>query len=100
MTRQASRREFLRHAGAMSMLGAAAPLGLNLAALGSASAQTATDYKAIVCLFLFGGNDAYNMVLPTDATQFQNYTTVRNPAPRPTRAPLRARRRAWAARSR
>lgn len=81
MTRQASRREFLRHAGAMSMLGAAAPLGLNLAALGTAAAQTAPDYKAIVCLFLFGGNDAYNMVVPTEATQFANYTTVRNQAP-------------------
>ena len=55
----ASRRLFLRHAGAMtSLLGPmAAPLALNLAAIGTASAQAAPDYKALVCLFLFGGND-------------------------------------------
>ena len=79
----ASRRLFLRHAGAMgALLGpAAAPLALNLAAIGSASAQVAPDYKALVCLFLFGGNDAMNMVLPTDATSWANYSAVRNQAP-------------------
>ncbi len=78
-----SRREFLRHAGAISsVLGAAAsPLALNLLATGSAAAQAASDYKAIVCLFFFGGNDAYNMVLPTDAGSLANYTAVRNQAP-------------------
>ena len=59
----------------------AAPLALNLAALGSASAQAAPDYKALVCLFLFGGNDAFNMVLPTDASSWANYSAVRNQAP-------------------
>jgi uncharacterized protein (DUF1501 family) len=79
----ASRRLFLRHAGALgSMLGpAAAPLALNLAAVGAASAQAAPDYKALVCLFLFGGNDALNMVLPTDAASWANYSAVRNQAP-------------------
>ncbi|MBX3607195.1 MAG: DUF1501 domain-containing protein [Piscinibacter sp.] len=83
MTRiDASRRLFLRHAGALSALGAAgAPLALNLSAIGSAAAQTATDYKAVVCIFLFGGNDSINMVLPTDSTSFANYATLRNQAP-------------------
>ncbi len=80
----ASRRQFLRHASALSALGTVgAPLALNLAALGSASAQTASDYKAIVCLFLFGGNDAYNMVLPTDTASWTNYVATRNQAPDP-----------------
>jgi uncharacterized protein (DUF1501 family) len=80
----ASRRLFLRQAGAFSTLcGVGAPVALNLAALGSASAQAATDYKALVCLFLFGGNDAYNMVLPTDAASWTNYSNVRNQAPDP-----------------
>jgi len=83
MTQQASRREFLRRAGALSLLGPATPLALNLAALGSASAQTTGDYKALVCLFLFGGNDAYNTVLATDTASWNNYTTVRNQAPDP-----------------
>ena len=80
----ASRRHFLRHAGAMSALvGGATPLALNLAALGSAAAQSAPDYKAIVCLFFYGGNDAFNMVLPTDSASWQAYTTTRNQAPDP-----------------
>jgi uncharacterized protein (DUF1501 family) len=83
MTRiNASRRLFLRQAGALSTLGAAsAPLALNLAAIGSAAAQAASDYKAIVCIFMFGGNDSINMVLPTDSASFANYTAIRNQAP-------------------
>ena len=80
----ASRRLFLRHAGAMSALvGSAAPLALNLAALGSASAQAAGGYKAVVCLFFFGGNDSFHMVLPTDAASWAAYTATRNQAPDP-----------------
>jgi uncharacterized protein (DUF1501 family) len=80
----ASRRLFLRQAGAMSaLMGAGAPVALNLAALGSAAAQTSGDYKAIVCLFLFGGNDAFNMVLPTDSSSWAAYTATRNQAPDP-----------------
>src|SRR5258706_676535 len=82
-TLNASRRLFLRHAGAMSAtVGAgAAPFALNLAALGTASAQTASDYRAIVCIFLFGGNDSINMVLPTDTSSWAAYSAVRNQAP-------------------
>jgi uncharacterized protein (DUF1501 family) len=76
------RRAFLQHASAMGLLaGAGAPTALSLLAAGSASAQTAPDYKAIVCLFLFGGNDSFNMVLPTDAASWQAYSTTRNQAP-------------------
>ncbi len=78
----ASRRLFLRQAGALSTLGlAGGPLALNLAAMGSAAAQAATDYKALVCIFLFGGNDAFNTVLPTDAASFAAYTAVRKQVP-------------------
>jgi uncharacterized protein (DUF1501 family) len=77
--RHASRRLFLRQASALSVLaGAGAPLALNLLAAGSAAAQGAGDYRAIVCLFMFGGNDAFNMVLPTDAATWANYTTTRS----------------------
>lgn len=84
MTDSASRRAFLRQTAALAGYGAAAPLALNLAALGSAAAQTSTGgYKALVCLFLYGGNDAYNLLLPTDAASWANYQTVRNQAPDP-----------------
>jgi uncharacterized protein (DUF1501 family) len=67
-----SRRAFLRHATALGSLGAAAPLGLSLSAIGKASAQSvAGDYKALVCLFLYGGNDAWT-----------HYNHHRNPASR------------------
>ena len=81
-THNASRRIFMRHAGALSAAGAAAaPIALNMAAIGSAAAQSASDYKALVCIFMFGGNDSLNMILPTDTASWTNYTTVRNQAP-------------------
>src|SRR5688572_29476366 len=75
----ASRREFLRRASALagSVGPAALPFAMNLASMNAAVAQTA-DYKAIVCLFLYGGNDSANMVLPTDTASWDAYTTVRN----------------------
>lgn len=76
-----SRRLFLRQASAVSLLaGAGSPLALNLLAAGSAAAQSAEDYRAMVCLFMFGGNDAFNMVLPTDAASWAAYTATRSQA--------------------
>jgi uncharacterized protein (DUF1501 family) len=75
----ASRRLFMRQASALSLVaGAGAPLALNLLAAGSAAAQTAGDYRAVVCLFMFGGNDSFNTVLPTDSTSWAAYTAMRN----------------------
>lgn len=73
----ASRRQFLRAASALSVAGTAAPFALNLAAIGAASAQTAADYKALVCVFLYGANDAHNTVVPFDAAAYANYATQR-----------------------
>jgi uncharacterized protein (DUF1501 family) len=78
----ASRRVFLRHAGLLSALaGSGAPLALNLLAAGAAAAQTAGDYKALVCVFLYGGNDTFNTVLATDTASWQAYAATRNQAP-------------------
>ncbi len=81
----ASRREFLRRAAILS--GSVAPAGLpfalNLATMNAAVAQSAPSYKAIVCLFLYGGNDSANMVLPTDTASWNTYQTVRSTAPDP-----------------
>ena len=60
--------------------GAAAPLVLNLSAIGSAAAQSATStspYRALVCIFLQGGNDSNNLLLATDAGSFSQYWTAR-----------------------
>ena len=60
------RRAFLNHAGGLSaagvlgLLGTAAGLGLNRSA-------DAADYRALVCVFLNGGNDGNDTLVPTDA---------------------------------
>jgi uncharacterized protein (DUF1501 family) len=72
-----SRREFLRASASMSVAGTAAPFVMNLAGIGAAAAQTANDYRALVCVFLFGANDHNNTVIPYDAASYAAYTGVR-----------------------
>jgi uncharacterized protein (DUF1501 family) len=61
-----SRRDFMR-LSCCSAAGAALVGGLSKFGLVSALAQGASDYKALVCIFLFGGNDANNMIVPIDS---------------------------------
>lgn len=71
-----SRRRFL--GSVMAMAGSsAAPFALNLAAMGNAVAADVSGYKALVCLFLTGGNDHYNTVLATDPGSWNAYQTLR-----------------------
>jgi uncharacterized protein (DUF1501 family) len=77
MTSNNSRREFLKRASAVSMTGVAAPWALNLAAMGEAAAAAATDYKALVCVFLYGGNDYANTVVPYDLASHTAYKNQR-----------------------
>ena len=73
------RREFLKRASAASVAATAAPWALQLAAIGDAAAATAggSDYKALVCVFLYGGNDYGNTVIPYDAVSHQAYSAIR-----------------------
>ncbi|HEV2761657.1 MAG TPA: DUF1501 domain-containing protein [Pyrinomonadaceae bacterium] len=74
-----TRREFLRRGACL--LGAAT-LGSTLESLGlvSALAQApASDYRALVCVFLNGGNDGNNMVVPLDA-EYDAYNAIRGPS--------------------
>ncbi|MBI3231225.1 MAG: hypothetical protein HYZ45_13990, partial [Burkholderiales bacterium] len=71
-----SRRNFLRQT---AFVGTATPFAMNLAALSASAnlqAATAPDYKALVCLFLAGGNDNANTVLATDADSWAQYQAV------------------------
>jgi uncharacterized protein (DUF1501 family) len=70
-----SRRDFVRLA-CCSAATASLVAGLSKFGLVSALAQGTTDYKALVCIFLFGGNDSNNMVIPVD-TNYANYATIR-----------------------
>ena len=44
------------------------------------SSPAITDYKALVCVFLQGGNDANNLVIPTIPAEYANYAAIRTPA--------------------
>ncbi len=78
MTSNNSRREFIKRASALSAIGAATPWALNLAAIGEAAAQSApTDYKALVCIFLYGGNDHGNTLVPYDQSAYDSYRLLR-----------------------
>ncbi|MBK8188636.1 MAG: DUF1501 domain-containing protein [Cellvibrio sp.] len=72
-----TRRAFLKRASTLSMMGIGAPLALNLAGIGEAAAFEANDYKALVCVFLFGGNDHANTLIPFDTTNYDLYSTIR-----------------------
>jgi uncharacterized protein (DUF1501 family) len=74
----ASRRAFLQRAGAVSLAASATPWALSLAAMGEAAAATATDYKALVCVFLYGGNDYGNTLLPYDQASYTAQNALRS----------------------
>lgn len=86
-----SRRRLLGWGGALSAGAVGAPLLGPLLAGGGVQAA-ADDYKALVCLFLYGGNDGMNMVVPRDATRHAQYAAVRGPLalPRGSLVPLGA----------
>ncbi len=75
MTRH-TRRDILRLA-CCSAAGASMVGGLSKLGLVSALAQGTTDYKALVCIFMFGGNDSNNMLVPTD-TRYTQYLQARS----------------------
>ena len=72
-----TRRMFIRQA-ACAALGASGLLS-TISDLRKLSAATATtgDYKALVCLFLYGGNDANNVLIPTDPAAYNIYAGAR-----------------------
>ncbi len=75
MTRH-TRRDLLRLA-CCSAAGASLVGGLSKLGLVSALAQGTTDFKALVCIFMFGGNDSNNMLVPTDS-RYSQYLQARS----------------------
>jgi uncharacterized protein (DUF1501 family) len=74
-----SRRAFLQRSAQLAFTGAALPTVLNLAAMGDAAAFSAPDgsYKALVCIFLYGGSDYANTVVTYDDPSHAAYSTIR-----------------------
>ena len=73
----ASRRVFLRRGSALTLAASAAPWALALSSIADAAAQSASDYKALVCVFLQGGNDHWNTLVPYDAAHHALYQGLR-----------------------
>jgi len=71
----ATRREALKTLGLAAAAGT--PLLASMIASGSAAAQTANDYKALVCFAQFGGNDQSNSVIPRSGSAYTSYQQAR-----------------------
>jgi uncharacterized protein (DUF1501 family) len=72
-----TRRDFMRRTCCTAAAGLAAA---NFSRFGivNALAQNTTDYKALVCVFLFGGNDANNLVVPMSSGGYATYQKGRS----------------------
>lgn len=79
-----NRRDFIRQAGGCSALTSVSLMSmlLSLRTTRSLAAGVGSfgenDYKAMVCLFMFGGNDGFNTLVPNDATGYSNYSKKRS----------------------
>lgn len=74
----ATRRQFLRSAAAAGIVGMATNPWLQMQALAQSASSGAGDYKALVCLFLYGGNDGNNLLLPYEDADYALYTKARS----------------------
>jgi uncharacterized protein (DUF1501 family) len=72
-----SRRDLLRASCCTAAsFGMTAALGrLNM--IHALAAGPSSGYQALVCIFLFGGNDSNNLIVPNDTAGYQNYATIR-----------------------
>lgn len=77
-----SRRNFLQRATGLAVGTSVANAIFDLRLVNTALAQSGgiyPDYKALVCLFLSGGNDGNNMLIPFDPERYAAYSAIRGP---------------------
>src|ERR1043165_1762664 len=76
-----TRREFIRRAACAAVGTTALTSAIrDLRFMNAAVAQSnigPTDYKALVCIFLAGGNDSNNLIIPTIPSEYNNYAATR-----------------------
>src|SRR5881296_2022503 len=72
-----TRRDFLRRSACGAVSLAALNSGIDRLGMMQAFAQGGS-YRALVCIFLAGGNDGNNMVVPLDAAGYAAYSAVRS----------------------
>ena len=75
-----SRRKFIGSAcaavGATGLLSALAQLRM-IGAVAADASSSSNGYKALVCLFLYGGNDSNNLLIPYDNSDYASYAAQR-----------------------
>lgn len=69
-----NRRDFLRTSGAAAIFAATPGLAYSQVVGGAGSF---TDYRALVCVFMFGGNDSFNMLVPRSDAEYNAYAASR-----------------------
>lgn len=73
-----TRRHFLGASARVALgLSGASLLGCVRSESGNAPADPLSGYKALVCVFLYGGNDGYNMMVPTTRDKYESYAAAR-----------------------
>jgi uncharacterized protein (DUF1501 family) len=72
-----SRRHFLRSIGGVALGSSALYASMTRLQIANALVSPGDDYKALVCVFLMGGNDAFNMVIPSSTTEYNQYLATR-----------------------
>jgi uncharacterized protein (DUF1501 family) len=75
-----TRRQFIRQAACAALGSAALTSAIrDLRFMNAAVAQSnVQDYKALVCIFLAGGNDSNNLIIPTIQAEYDNYAAIRS----------------------
>src|SRR6478736_1719281 len=76
-----TRRDFIRRAACAAVGTAAMTSAIrDLRFMNAAVAQSnVSDYKALVCIFLQGGNDSNNLIIPTVTSEYESYAAIRTP---------------------
>jgi len=72
-----NRREFIAKGSAAAAMAAFAHYPGTAFSQGVGTGAPFPDYKALVCVFLFGGNDSYNMVVPRSNAEYNVYAASR-----------------------
>ncbi|MCK6445094.1 MAG: DUF1501 domain-containing protein [Planctomycetes bacterium] len=70
----ASRRDFLRYGGSSASLALLAQL---FSMQRAARADVGAGYKALVCVYLYGGNDSFNLIVPSSNPEYATYAASR-----------------------
>ena len=77
-----SRRAFLRRSKQLAVAGTAGSWAMGLAGMGEAAAFSAgNDYRALVCVFFYGGNDHNSTLIPYDSANYDLYSAIRGGGP-------------------